>query len=153
MTPTTTVAKPNGTHELTHWTPFQDTFALPTRMNQLLESMWHTMSHPDEAAPGAQLEETEDAFVLELDLPGVTKKNIQVDIAGRRLSVRADRTETAHPASVRRHTTRVSNSYAYDLSLPGDVDDTGVTAKLEGGVLTVRVPKSPTSKTTRVRID
>ena len=53
---------------------------------------------------------------------------------------------------VLRHSTRTSGSFSYEISLPSPVDDQGVTATLDGGVLTVRVPKSSDAKTTRVEI-
>ena len=144
----TTVEKTPPT-ELTHWNPWTDLFGWNGRVGQLLESAWHTRL--DQLGLGAELEETDDTYVLEFDVPGVAKKDIAIDVTGRRVSVHGTREEKER-TGVLRHSTRTSGSFSYEISLPSPVDDQGVTATLDGGVLTVRVPKSSDAKTTRVEI-
>jgi HSP20 family protein len=144
----TTIDKTPPT-EIARWTPWTDLLGPGNRFGQLLENAWHW--HPDQFGLGAELEETDDAYLLDFDLPGVAKKDIAIDVTGRRVSVHGTREEKER-TGVLRHSSRTSGSFSYDISLPSPVDDQSVTATLQGGVLTVRVPKSSDAKTTRVEI-
>lgn len=91
-------------------------------------------------APFADLEETDDAFVVEVDLPGVAKGDVGVAMDGRRLEVHATRHERER-VGILRHRTRHVGTYHHEVVLPLDVDVDGVEADLHDGVLTVRLPK------------
>lgn len=92
-------------------------------------------------SPPADIEETDDAFVVEIELPGVTKEDINVEISGRRLSVSGERKEKERKGVLRTQT-RVVGSFRYNVTLPAEVTDEGVQANLDQGVLSFRVPKS-----------
>ena len=145
-----TTSKPAGRTELQHWHPFSEAFPWNPRLGQLFENMWHAAAH-EGYAPGAELEETDDGFVLELDVPGVDKKDITVDVIGRRVAVRGTRVEKER-TGVMRHSTRVTGSFAYEATLPAEVDEKATTAELTDGVLTVSLPKAGGAKTNRVPI-
>ena len=87
-----TTSKPAGRTELQHWHPFSEAFPWNPRLGQLFENMWHAAAH-EGYAPGAELEETDDGFVLETGRAGVEKKDITVDVIGRRVAVRGTRVE------------------------------------------------------------
>lgn len=90
--------------------------------------------------PFADLEETDDAFVVEVDLPGVAKGDVDVAMDGRRLEVHATRRERER-VGILRHRTRHVGTYHHEVVLPADVDPDGVEADLHDGVLTIRLPK------------
>lgn len=134
--------------ELVRDTPWAE-FPWNNGLGQLLETAWHV--HPGQLVPGSELEETDEAFVLDLDLPGVAKDDVTIDVTGRRVSVRGTRVEKER-TGVLRHTTRTSSDFAYEVTLPTPVNDRAVTAELDGGVLMVRIPKASGAKTTRIEI-
>jgi HSP20 family protein len=78
--------------------------------------------------------------VLRVELPGVKKDDIDIQLAGRRVVVRAERKESERKGLLRR-TTRTTGRYFLEAVLPGEIDPEGVEAVLEDGVLTIRVPK------------
>jgi len=51
-----------------------------------------------------------------------------------------------------RRRTRRTGQFDYRVRLPGDVDEEGIEASLEGGVLTVRVPKSERARRRRIEV-
>jgi HSP20 family protein len=51
-----------------------------------------------------------------------------------------------------RRRTRRTGQFVYHVRLPGDVDEEGIEADLDGGVLTVRVPKSERARRRRIEI-
>jgi HSP20 family protein len=145
-----TTAKPTSGTEVQHWHPFTEMFPWNTRLGQLFENMWPAAAH-EGLAPGAELEETDEGFTLEMDLPGVAKDDVTIDVLGRRVAVRGTRKEKER-SGVMRHSTRVTGSFAYEVILPADVDEQATTAKLSNGVLTIRLPKASGAKTNRVPI-
>ena len=145
-----TSAKPPSGTEVQHWRPFTEMFPWNTRLGQLFENMWQAAGH-EGLTPGAELEETDDGFALEMDLPGVAKDDITIDVVGRRVAVRGTRKEKER-SGVMRHSTRVTGSFAYEVILPADVDEKATTAQLSEGVLTIKLPKASGAKTSRVPI-
>jgi HSP20 family protein len=63
--------------------------------------------------------------------------------------VRAERKETERKGILRR-TTRTTGKFLFDTLLPGEIDQEGIDASLEEGVLTIRLPK-PESERRQVR--
>lgn len=118
-------------------------------MRSLLGDLWSAQM--SDFSPGGDLHETDEAFVLELDLPGVDKKDVTIDVSGRRVSVRGVKTVKERQGVVR-HTTRTTGSFSYEAILPVAVDDTTATAALVDGVLTITMPKAPAAKATHVTI-
>lgn len=102
-------------------------------------------------APLADLEETDDAYLVEVELPGVKRDDVSVELSGRRLVVSGERKERER-AGVLRRRTRAVGQFRHEVFLPGEVDAEGVSASLEEGVLTVRVPKADTERPRRIEI-
>jgi HSP20 family protein len=92
------------------------------------------------STPLGDLEELDDAWLLRVELPGVRRDDVDIQLSGRRLVVRAERKETERKGILRRNT-RTTGRYYLEAVLPSEVDPGGVEANLEDGVLTIRVPK------------
>lgn len=101
--------------------------------------------------PLADVEETADAYVVEIELPGIKKADLDIEIAGRRLSVTGERKEKERVGILRKRE-RTVGRFHYEVTLPGDVDDDGVEAHLDAGVLTVRVPKPERDRPRRIEL-
>lgn len=98
-----------------------------------------------------ELEETDDAFVVEVDLPGVDRKDIDIELEGRRLIVTAERKERERTGILRRRT-RTVGTYRHEVVVPTDVDEDAVEASLSDGVLTVRLPKHESARRRRIKV-
>ena len=101
--------------------------------------------------PLADVEETDDGYLIEVELPGVDKKDIEISVAGRRLTISGERKEKERAGILRRRTRSVGR-FEYDIQLPGDIDEEGINASLADGVLTVRVPKATTDRARRITV-
>lgn len=89
------------------------------------------------------IRETDDAFVLEAELPGFKKEEVEVTLDNETLTIRAERkeeqTENGETGSyIRRE--RVSGAYARSFDVSG-VDTERMTARFADGVLTLTLPK------------
>jgi HSP20 family protein len=101
--------------------------------------------------PPADVEETDDAYVVEIELPGVKKHDLEIEVSGRRLTVRGERKETERVGVLRRQE-RTVGSFAYEVVLAGDVLEDKVEASLDEGVLTVRLPKPEHEQPRRIQV-
>jgi HSP20 family protein len=95
---------------------------------------------PGTWAPEVDVIETEDAYLLFVELPGVRKEDIQLNVRDRRLELTGRR----QPLGDNRNFLRMERSYgpfrrAFDLGAPVDTD--GITAGFEAGILRIYVPK------------
>jgi HSP20 family protein len=101
--------------------------------------------------PRADVEERDDAYVVELELPGVRESDLEVSLAGRRLIVSGERKEKERVGLLRRRTRSVGR-FHYEVEVPGAVDEDGVTASLDEGVLTVTLPKAESERVRRIKV-
>lgn len=101
--------------------------------------------------PLADLEETSDAYLVEIELPGIKRDDIDIEISGRRLCVRGERKEKERVGILRRRE-RKMGGFTYEVVLPGAVSEDAVEANMSGGVLTIRLPKPDADKPRRIQI-
>jgi HSP20 family protein len=93
------------------------------------------------------VDETENAYVFTLDVPGVKREEIEIDFESGRLSISGERVrETKDETASNHRSQRSFGSFRTTFSLPGDVNGDKIDAKLKDGVLTVTVPKSDDAK-------
>jgi HSP20 family protein len=113
-----------------------------------------SLAWPDwaqEWTPPVDVEETDDAWVFEVELPGAKRDDIQVEVGDAELIISGKVEERERTGVVRRRTRR-SGSFDYRTTLPAGVDAGRVEARFENGVLTVRVPRPERAKTRRIKI-
>jgi HSP20 family protein len=117
------------------------------RINSLFEQALVTSEFDDREgglpgtwSPAVDVLETEDAYLLFAELPGVRREDIQLQIQDRRLELSGRRQSLGE----NRNFLRLERSYgpfrrAFDLSTP--VDSAAITADFQHGVLRVHIPK------------
>jgi len=133
---------------------WDDLYRLRDSLRQLLGGLGWPGSvrlPADGMVPLADIEETDEAYVVEVELPGVRKGDVTVSVEGRRLSVDAERHERQRTGVLRRRTRAVGRLH-YEVVVPGDVDADETTASLDDGVLTVHLRKSTAQRARRVPV-
>ena len=130
------------------WDPFRELAELHERLDRLVE--------PGGAAaptwtPPVDIIETDDAWVIEAELPGVDRKDINIELRENELSISGEIKERKREGILRRKTRRVGE-FDMRVTLPGHVDAENIQAEMEGGVLTVRVPKPDTARPHRIEV-
>ena len=94
-----------------------------------------------DVAPLTDVEERDDSCLLEVELPGVQREDIDLQVDHGRLRVTGERRQRERTGFLR-HRTRTTGRFTLDVRLPTPVDGDGVTATLDHGVLSVLVPKA-----------
>ncbi len=94
--------------------------------------------------PTVDLQETDKAYVIQCDLPGLQKDKINVTVRDNLLTIQGIReSESTKESDAGGFYAKERNygSFARTINLPGPVDETQVKADYQNGVLTVTLPK------------
>ena len=102
-------------------------------------------------SPFVDIEEQDDAYELEVELPGVKREDVNIEVVGNELSITGEIKEKERKGAMRRRTRRTGR-FEYRVRLPDQVDSSKIQASLDQGVLTVRVPKAERAKRQKVEI-
>ena len=94
----------------------------------------------------ADLLESDESYLLVVDVPGATPESTLVEFEDGSLAVEAE-AEKDVPEGFRFHTEGRDDGLAFELPLPGDVDPDEADASVDRGVLEVRLPRSGTEET------
>ena len=134
------------------WDPFRELEDLHARIGRLMESGLRDVA--DDAAswsPLVDIEETDDAWVVEAELPGVKQEDINVELSDSELAIWGELKERERRGILRRRTRRTGH-FDYRVTLPGDAESDRIEASLNDGVLTVRIPKPERARRRRIEI-
>lgn len=140
------------TRDVGRWDPFREFEDLHAQMGRWMDTMLGRAADGVPTwSPLADVSETDDAYLIEVDLPGVKRDDITVDLTGRDLSITGERTVKERQGWFR-HRTRRTGQFHYSVTLPNDVDADNIEATLSDGVLVIRVPKSHIAKPRRITV-
>jgi HSP20 family protein len=136
-------------------TPFADLDQLSERMRRMLEQTFGDFSPVLTEAiswvPAVDIEERDDAYIIEAEVPGVKREDVNIDLVGNELAITGEIKEKEREGLLRRRTRRVGR-FEFRVRLPDQVEPDRVEATLEDGVLSVRVPKSERAERRRIEI-
>lgn len=144
---------------MSQWNPLHDLVTLQDRMNRLFEDA--TQRRASEADqkdeleradwyPAADVYETERAFMVAVDLPGIDRAKLDISIDGdNRLTIKGERIARD---SKRHRGECPGGKFLRTFSVPASVDQKDIRANYKDGVLEVNLPKRPERKPHRVEI-
>jgi HSP20 family protein len=127
------------------------------RLRKLLDQTFGSFGLPALAtesvgwAPPVDIEEQDDAYVIEAEVPGVTKDDVNIEIVSNELMITGEIKERERKGVLRKRTRRIGR-FEYRVRLPEQVDSDHVEAKLTDGVLSVRVPKHEQAERRRIQV-
>ncbi|HXJ19069.1 MAG TPA: Hsp20/alpha crystallin family protein [Polyangia bacterium] len=125
--------------EMLRWDPFREMAPVP----------------PGEPAysPAFEVKETKESFVFKADVPGTREQDIEVNVAGNRLTISGKREAEKEDKGDTYYTyERSYGSFTRTFTLPDQTDPSHVKAELKDGELTVVVPKAPAAVAKRIPI-
>lgn len=139
------------------WEPFSEIEQVTERMRRMLEQTFGRFGVPSQLldregwSPLVDIEETDDAFVLEAELPGVKREDVNLELVGNELLISGEIKERERKGAVRRRSRRTGR-FEYRVGLPAQIDPEKIEASLNEGVLAVRVPKSERAQRRRIEV-
>jgi HSP20 family protein len=109
----------------------------------------------DATAPEIRLDlkETDKAYTVHAEIPGVSKEDIEVSIDGNVVSIRAEvKREKEDKGETTLRSERYYGSAARSFTLATEVDEKTATAKYTDGVLELTLPKKPGGASRRLQV-
>jgi HSP20 family protein len=138
------------------WNPLQDLMVLQDRMNRLFEDATQRRGQGTEDeferadwTPAADIYETESGYLIAMDLPGIDREALELDVEDNRLIVKGTRA-IVEPKQQRSE--RPRGKFLRTFSVPGSVDQSKIGAEYKDGVLNIRLPKRSEQKPKRIDI-
>ena len=103
-------------------------------------------------SPEVNIYETKEGYVLESEMPGVSKEGLEITLEGTEITITGHRAEEAIPGQpLVRESSRLNYRRVFDLD---PAIDTGkVSARMDQGVLTLTLPKSEQLKPRKIKVD
>jgi len=110
------------------------------------------------SVPSVDVRETAEAYLMDMDLPGKSEKDVEISLKDRVLSISSvqeaetetkKKDETEYDYLIRE---RRSSSFARRFTLPEDIDAEKVEANFRNGVLSIRIPRRPEAQARQIQI-
>lgn len=105
--------------------------------------------------PETEMVEAEHEIRVLMEMPGLRRENIEIELEDNVLTVRGEKTEerTEEEEGRYRIAERRYGTLARSFVLPRDTDPEGVRADFQDGVLTITVPRTEQARRRRIQID
>ena len=143
---------------LIRWEPVRELGTIQNEMNRLFNSFFDTPTTANRTTfrrwiPAMDLVETDGAFVLKADLPGLSESDVSVELEDNVLTISGERkSENQDRKAGYYRVERSYGSFRRTLSLPEGVEADAVKATFTNGVLEVTVPKPVQQAPRKVQI-
>ena len=141
------------------WNPLQDLMVLQDRMNRLFEDATQRRNQTDGGAgdeferadwtPASDIYETDSGYLIAMDLPGINREALEIDIDDNRLVVKGTRAIVESRLS---RTERPRGKYLRTYSVPASVDQGKIAAEYKDGVLQISLPRRTEQKPKKIDI-
>lgn len=108
----------------------------------------------DHFLPSMNVLEKEDGFEVSLDIPGISPKDVSIEVHEGRLTVSGKREFDHDDAESAYHRIeRRRGEFERSLQLPQDVDEDNIAAEYVDGVLTLRLPKCEQAQPRQIPVE
>jgi HSP20 family protein len=147
--------------KLVRWTPL----SAPRTLDQVFDQVWRNAWNETPARyysdtalpvvrPAMDVSETEAAYEIQVDLPGLDPEHINVEVEGDLLTISGEIEATEEQEGERYHyRERRFGAFKRSLRLPETVDTDHIDAAFDNGVLHLSLPKLPETQPKRIRIE
>ncbi|MBC7330678.1 Hsp20/alpha crystallin family protein [bacterium] len=139
---------------LMRWRPFEELLSLRREMDRLFDELFERRpTRREEFHPLTDIKETENEFIVKMELPGVKPEDVEITLTGDTLTIRGEkkeeeRTEKENYLRVERCYGAFQRSFTLGTAVKADE----VKATYKDGVLEVRVPKAEEAKPKPIKI-
>lgn len=147
----------NQPFDADHWDPFSEMQRMRSQMDRMFADsfsrfdrspMFGNLVQTETFTPNLDVTETDDAYVVKADLPGIDASNVKVTLKDRLLTIEGTRKESMKQSDKKGRVIRQEREYgsfSRSVTLPGPVDDLKMKTDQQDGILTVTIPKAKNS--------
>ena len=142
--------------ELVKWNPWNEMMSLRNSLERIFDDRFLMDRAPAGGFwnPAVDVFETDEAVVINAELPGLSKENIEIDVKNRLLTVKGERsqeTDTREDRYYRKE--RSFGRFERTFSLLEGVEPDKITAEFKDGVLKIRIPRPEDKKPRQITVN
>ncbi len=144
---------------LVKWDPFRELEYMSNRLNRVFgRSLARTEPNTEmltmaDWMPTADISETDAAYLIKAEVPGVNKENVKVTIQDGLLTIQGERKQEKEEKDKKFHRVECSyGSFMRSFRVPDDTDESAVKADFKDGMLNVTLPKSAKAKPKAIEV-
>lgn len=140
------------------WDPFRDLITLREKMNRLFEDTFTSRGEDKDLvasswAPAVDIYESETELVLTAEVPGVDENDIEIKVEDNTLTLKGERKFEKETKEENYHRIeRAHGSFSRSFTLPNSINQEGIQAEHENGILKITMPKKSELKPRKVKI-
>lgn len=133
----------------------------PARLTDMMDRLfdetfnraWSGFPSVEALSVPVDIQVKEDEFILHASVPGLRAEDLNIEVLGNTVTLRG---EVFAPAAEEKAgwllQERVVGKFTRTFTLPAELDNAKAEAKLEHGVLTLRLPKAETAKPKAIKV-
>lgn len=133
------------------WKPFGDLLSIHDRINRLFEDQFFQDSEKGSSLaswyPTTDIFETKDEYVLKMEVPGLSKDDVKIELTDNTLTLKGERKEDKEIKKENYHRMEsYCGTFCRSFTLPQNVDAKKIDANMRDGILELRIPKAEEKK-------
>lgn len=134
--------------------PWRAPWGLEEEFSRFFEDFGNGQGFIEEGfTPAIDIRETDDAYIVEADVPGMKKEDVHIEVNDDVLTIKGERkSEHEEKRKDYHRIERQSGSFRRTITIPGGFKYDAVDAKFEDGVLRVTLPKHEDAKPRRIEV-
>ncbi|MEC9082590.1 MAG: Hsp20/alpha crystallin family protein [Pseudomonadota bacterium] len=146
---------------ITRWNPISEFEDMMNRYNRMFglartngEQEGKDLFSRSDWAPAVDIKETPEAFMVEAELPGMTKDDVKVTVHEGVLTIQGERKSEEETKDKKLHRIeRFYGSFMRRFTLPDNVDENSVTANFKDGLLTLTIQKAEPKEPKAIEVE
>lgn len=147
------IEKRKETEELDIYRPFEEMQKVIDRFFEEFPRILPTFS-TETFVPAVDISETDKSYEFEIELPGMKREDIEIEVSDGILTVKGEKKE--EKKEEKKGYKKIERSYGKferSFTLPQYIDEKNISAKFENGLLNISIPKSPEAKASSRKIE
>jgi HSP20 family protein len=144
---------------LVKWDPFRELEDMSSRLNRIFgrpalrTGTDNEMMAVADWMPSVDISETDTAYLIKGEIPGVKKEDVKVTIQDGMLTIQGERKQEKEEKGKKFHRVECSyGSFVRSFRVPDDADEAAVKAEFKDGMLNVTLPKSEKAKPKSINV-
>ena len=145
---------------LVSWDPFRDVAELQNRINRMFDESFGRSRNPDDEVglpawrPAVDIYETENGIVVEVELPGVNKEDVAVEVEDAVLMLKGERLGNPHVKEdnyYRRE--RLYGPFKRSFNLHQNIQPALIKATFKDGILRIEIPRPAEERPRQITVN
>jgi len=145
---------------LRRWDPFREISSLQREMDRLFSQYFGRIRGPEEEglavaawSPAVDIYETDEKLVLKVELPGLKKEDIDIQVRDNTLTLKGEKKFEKEVKEENYHRTeRAYGTFQRSFTLPSTIKQEGIEAIFKDGILEISLPKAEEAKPKQIKI-